>query len=550
MKKRQHWNTSEAIVELVKRLVRIPSISGTLEEKDMADELTAILMEIPYFQKHQTNIFREKIVGDSLEREAVAALLKGKDPADRRTLILLSHYDVVGVDDCGHFQEFAFDPDAYLEKLKEETSDPLLQKELDSGEWLFGRGSMDMKAGIALHLALLSEWAAREDSFKGNILFLSTPDEERNSEGMLAAVNLLLRLKEQEGLDYSFAICSEPSFSNYPGDESKYIYAGSVGKMLPLVFCSGKETHAGEPLEGVNASWMAAVFTAQMELSPEFADRARGEQGPLPICLKLTDLKDRYNVQTPTYAYGLYNIMTLKQTPDETMKRLVKKAEDSAEEIHSRLKAVYAAGGVASQPPKPRVYTYSSLYELGVERYGDRFKEDMENLFLKWTDVEFDYRELTVELAKEMAGYFTDLAPFYLVMLAPPYYPHVSLNKENQKEDFLLRLTETIQAKALHDYQTEIKLQQFFMGLSDVSYCRLMDGDKVIGAIEAEMPLYNRRYHLPLEQIAKLDIPTVNIGPYGKDAHKRTERLELPFSTGILPDLLRHAVEKWQEGKE
>ncbi|PLT32968.1 M20/M25/M40 family metallo-hydrolase [Bacillus sp. V5-8f] len=538
-----YWNNKDRILALVKRLVRIPSIAGTTDENVMADELLTILKEIQYFRENPDLIFEKHIEGDFLNRKAVAALLKGSKGKSNKTVILLSHFDVVGVEDYGYLKNYAFDPDAYSEILKEHSLSEDIMKELHSGSWLFARGIMDMKAGIALHISLLAEYAKERD-FEGNILFLSTPDEERNSEGMFAAVELLSSLKQQYGLQYSIGICSEPSFASYPGDDSKYIYLGSAGKLLPMVFCNGKETHVGEPLEGVNASWMAAVFTANMELSKVFIDQDGEERNPPPTCLKLTDLKEQYNVQTPTDAYVLYNVLTLRQTPDDVMGKLRLIAEQSAREILEKMREMYTSHvGSELDYVKPRVYTYSYLYRLGIEQFGERFEREMEEVHDQQTDPQFDYRQKTVELAKKISGYFQDMAPFYLIMFAPPYYPHVTLQKDGGRDEKIRSIAEAVSKMAKDMYGQEIKLKQFFTGLSDVSYCRLLDADRVIPSLKDEMPLYGKKYRLPLQEIQELDIPTINLGPYGKDAHKRTERLELSFFLETLPHLMKYTVD-------
>ena len=115
---------------------------------------------------------------------------------------------------------------------------------------------------------------------------MATPDEERYSAGMFAGVELIKGIKDQYQLDLEVAICSEPSFGAYPGDRTKYFYTGSVGKLLPLIFCVGTETHVGEPLEGMNAAWMAGVIAERLELSLAFLEQERGEQNPLPTILK------------------------------------------------------------------------------------------------------------------------------------------------------------------------------------------------------------------------------------------------------------------------
>ncbi|MBM7693666.1 arginine utilization protein RocB [Peribacillus deserti] len=545
MLKESHWNNETDILKIITRLVETPSISGTEQEITMADKIIEIIKEIPYFQVHEDQIYNEPLTNDSLNRKTVAAFFKGKGNSNK-TVILLSHFDVVGVEDYGYLKPYAFNPVEYTAKLHSERLEDDVRQDLESGEWLFGRGIMDMKAGLALQIALLSE-ICLDEGFEGNILLLATPDEERNSEGMFEGIRLLARLKEERGLEYEVCICSEPSFAGYPGDRTKYIYLGSVGKLLPLIFCNGKETHVGEPLEGVNASWMAASFTNKMELSTHFKDEAGGERNPRPTCLKLSDLKDVYNVQTPTDAYVLYNILTLQQSPQDVIEKLLILARECSDEIYTKMSQAYYEDHLDSGMDKlsflkPRVYTYSDLYKMGQNRHGEEFEASMAKLINKETSADLDYRQLSVEIARGISSYFPDLAPYYLIMFAPPYYPHVHLDRSNSNEEKLFEMAEEIKEYARYNFGEEIKLKTFFEGLSDVSYCRLLDADEIIPSLEKEMPLYGKGYNLPLHTIKDLNIPTINIGPYGKDAHKRTERLELPFSLKAAPALLKYAV--------
>jgi arginine utilization protein RocB len=51
---------------------------------------------------------------------------------------------------------------------------------------------------------------------------------------------------------YTLVLNSEPMFPRYPGDQTNYVYTGSIGKILPGFYCYGKETHVGESLAGLN----------------------------------------------------------------------------------------------------------------------------------------------------------------------------------------------------------------------------------------------------------------------------------------------------------
>ena len=540
-----HWNTKEGILELLFRLVKVPSVTGTRGELRMEDEISAILKEMTYFQKHPDRIYRKEIVGDSLKRKAIAALYKGSN-LTKKTIVLLSHYDVVGVEDYGRLAPLAFSPLECTSAMVEESLSADAENDLKSGEWLFGRGIMDMKAGLAIQMALLSE-AAEKGDLEHNLLFLATPDEERYSAGMFAGVELIKEIRDQYQLEIDVAICSEPSFSAYPGDRTKYFYTGSVGKLLPLIFCVGTETHVGEPLEGLNAAWMAGVLAERLELSLDFLEHKFGEQNPLPTILKLMDLKEAYNVQTPTSAYVLANILTLTQNPEEVIDKLKAIGEESSRYIEERLSSIYRSLGYGEyesdkQIKKPKVYTYDQLYKKGIAKYGDAFFKDIKGkIALLEQDTGSNMARLTAEIADSVAGYFKSEAPFYMILLAPPYYPHVYL-EDDERDQKAKQIVEECVRLAKEQFNEKVEIKSYFPGLSDVSYCRLRDRNLVMSILENEMPLYGKGYNLPLSVIGELDIPAINIGPYGKDAHKRTERLHIPFSTEVIPSLLKTAV--------
>ncbi len=109
-----HYNTyaySDRVLALTKELVQQPSISGTIQENQMADLICTILMRNPYFNAHPSSIKRIPLKQDPLNRCAVVAMLE-KKPSTKQATILLSHYDVVGVDDFGLYKEEAFQPEA------------------------------------------------------------------------------------------------------------------------------------------------------------------------------------------------------------------------------------------------------------------------------------------------------------------------------------------------------------------------------------------------------------------------------------------------------
>jgi arginine utilization protein RocB len=51
-------------------------------------------------------------------------------------------------------------------------------------------------------------------------------------------------------------------------------------------------------------------------------------------------------------------------------------------------------------------------------------------------------------------------------------------------------------------------------------------------------------YRLPLDAMRRLNLPVVNLGPFGKGAHQRGERALLSYSCGVLPALVYEAIER------
>lgn len=206
------WQTKEQLTDLLCSLVEYPSITNSDEEIAIIEYLYYILEDRDYYKKHPDHLQRHPLDDG---RQLLTALVKNGEAAE--TIVLLAHVDVVGVEDYGSYQNLAFYPRELTQELHKNSSDLPKEalKDLESGDWLFGRGTMDMKAGLTVHLSLLEK--AMNGEFEGNLLLVAVPDEEVNSEGMLAALPALREIKEQKGLVYKTALNGEPMFSKYPG---------------------------------------------------------------------------------------------------------------------------------------------------------------------------------------------------------------------------------------------------------------------------------------------------------------------------------------------
>ncbi|OYD55990.1 hypothetical protein CGZ90_19950 [Fictibacillus aquaticus] len=77
----------------------------------------------------------------------------------------------------------------------------------------------------------------------------------------------------------------------------------------------------------------------------------------------------------------------------------------------------------------------------------------------------------------------------------------------------------------------KVKKKTYFNGLSDLSYIGFQYSEDDLASYTGNSPLLEKIYPLPIEAMKKLDVPVLNIGPFGKDAHQWTERLDLASMT-------------------
>src|SRR5262249_16220109 len=137
--------------------------------------------------------------------------------------------------DYGTLEPYALDPEALAARQDALVAmTPGLREDLEAhpGDWMFGRGAIDMKSGVAANIAVMRKLAqqARESTLPLSIVLLATPDEENESAGVLQAVRFLLRLREQYGLEFAGAINTDYTTSLYPSDPHRYVYTGTIGK--------------------------------------------------------------------------------------------------------------------------------------------------------------------------------------------------------------------------------------------------------------------------------------------------------------------------------
>ena len=503
---------------------------------------------IPYFQENKEYFGRHAIPDDALGRAVCWAVVKGRGDD---TVILLHHYDVVGVEDFKTMHDLAFQPDLLKQELVQIAGElqPEAREDLLSGEYLFGRGTADMKGGGAIQLALLKRYSEEAD-FKGNVILISLPDEENLSAGMRAAVDLLIELKNRFGLKYVYAFNSEP---HQRKEKRKGLLSeGSVGKMLAFVYARGFLSHVGKVFEGFNPLSVLSEIVTRTEISPSFLDIVGGEAAPPPTWLYLRDNKENYDVSMPLSAGGCISILTLDSNPTEILNVLKQISLDSFESVIRRIKESYSifcnSSGRKLEPLpwNPSVITFDELLKEAYQSHGEIFtaayQSKMHETGQKVKAGEINLMESSFLLVDFVYNYISDLSPRVVLGFVPPYYPNVSNLLLKDRSEREKNLSTELSDYCNQKYGQEYEREYYYTGISDMSYFALKDSGKIKEELSHNMPLYGEIYSIPLEGIEELSMPCMNIGPWGKDFHKLTERVCKLDLYERTPDLLNRAV--------
>ena len=572
------------ITEILKKLMACAGVTNTEQEKNTENWMLDFFSKLLYFQKYPERYGLFPIPGDPLERSTVWALVttgqtmtgvfKAKAANDpvagdindtsntvetdeaaktlcaphESTVILMGHHDVVSADVYGEAEPWAFDVDSIAAHLNEKMLSPEAHTDLLSGEWIFGRGSCDMLGGTAVQLAILKKRAETvlkkfdaapqgtntdveavpqetyaepepvpqgSNKDKGALLFISVPDEESFSVGMRGTLPLLEQLKEQYNLDYRLALCAEPNQRTADG-RTQIIYSGSIGKLLPVVLVQGKSVQIGSCRDGVNPLGILSRIVAATEGDESFTETFEGEVSVPPVWMYARDLKDSYDFSLPHRAAGYCNVLTFRKTPAQVLAYFLGKIRAAVESV----------------PQPVAIMTWVTLWQQAKQQEGfAAFWQETESRIQSLLQEQHKTcPEVTLWLMQATLDFLHLDKPLVLLGFAPPYYPAV------RSEDMRNAARFEKYKKAITALQ-KVKIEPYFLGVSDCSYCGLPTG-AAANAWQANTPLWGKAYRFDTEALARLQIPFFLFGPWGKDLHQIGERVNRYSLTEEYPAVL------------
>lgn len=542
-------DVSKKIENLTLELASIRGVVGTREENNVAEKVYETFNEMDYFKKHPKNVRFVNAIDDPLERKSVMAMIKGEKGNSKKTIVLVGHIDTVGISDYGLLKDYATKPLELVKKLKEVSIPEDALKDLESGEYLFGRGVFDMKCGVSTLMTIMEYISDDIENFEGNIVFAAVCDEEGNSGGMLSVVPELTKLEKEEGFEYQALLDTDYSAPRYEGDNTRYIYVGTVGKLMPSFYIVGSEAHAGDPFRGLDPNHISSAITMEMDFNTKYCDEAEGEVTVPPISLRQQDLKTEYSVQTARNSHLYFNFGTHSSTPDEMMDRVVEGASLAFQNVVDDLNVEYKKYCESNKFPyeklpwETRVVTYEELYKKVKEEKGKELDDRIDKLEKELlANDDIDERMFALRVVEEVHNMWSDKNPVVVVFYSPPYYPHIYVEGKSPLEEKLLNVAKQVIEETDSNYDIEMK--KFYPYISDLSYAAAPKEEDAVDSLKNNMPGFGTKYNLPIEDMQQLNLPVVNIGPFGKDAHQFTERLEKDYSFNVAPKLVHDTIIK------
>jgi arginine utilization protein RocB len=532
---------SERVELITRSLVALKSYNGSDGESQKAHYIYEMIRSFPYFQKNPDNVWMQKVPNDGIGRHNVFALLDGETA---KTLVFHAHYDTVGTEDYGALQDMAHDPDFLQKFFMDYEGEEKVKEDALSGNWLFGRGSLDMQSGIAVHLANLLYFSEQGKPPQGNLLFLFNGDEESEHGGMIAALTDLDRLKG-EGFDYLAAINTDFISPIYDGDCKRYIYTGAAGKFLPGFYIYGREAHVGDVLTSIDPTAIASKINLEINQNLDFAEKIPGEFTLPPSCLYFKDDKLAYNVQTPLSTSIYFNYFVYEKTARDVLYEMKKAAMKSVAHLEIRSREQYESYRSYHNFPERELSWHVDV--LTLREYVFWLKERgldpdpvMEEIYLMHEGE--DRRTIAYKMVEAMQHLDPDRTPRVIIFFAPPFLPHNYLNEENEYGKKVKEVLDTCLEQISRETGEEFVLKRFFPYLADGSFLSLHEEDADIEVIKKNLPLINDLYPVPIETIRKLNIPSINIGVYGKDGHQWTERVYKPYTFSVLPEVIQRVT--------
>ncbi|MCC7479509.1 M20/M25/M40 family metallo-hydrolase [bacterium] len=542
---------SGEVLALTAQLAAQPSVNGSAGEAAKGRWLAQWLREhcalAPGFELHELPVSSSPHQPCNVLAFIPAPKAQGPaEPGD--CLLLLGHYDTVGLEPYGEAAQQALDP-AALSALFSQSPDPQLRAQAQSPDWRFGRGQLDMQGGVAAALLAFRSFAQQaagtgDGRLSCGLALLLCPDEERDSEGVKAALGPLAQLATRHRLrwrgllnvDYSNpgALTERrgrsrrsPQISQDGLDLRGILYSGTIGKLLLGVSVFGLPSHAAEPFAGLNSAALVAAIAARLEQQRSLLQGLAGQLLPAPTLLELRSRRSAYDVMTVQCSELYLNIFHHGAGLTRLWRRIEHAVASACRDYLRELRAQERGWRRRAQDPAAlarwqiELLGYARLQQQALSAGWDAGAQSSRPA------QDEDPREWALARIRSMEAALPRGRARVVLSLLPPFYPAQRPDAQQQRRWRAFAGRHALRWQPLYPF------------ISDMSYFSFPPAGSPEAAelelLAAEAPLAFDPAQLEAQRACAM--PLLNLGPIGLGAHSAFERVYLPYLEK-LPALL------------
>ncbi|MGF1524976.1 MAG: succinyl-diaminopimelate desuccinylase [Leptolyngbyaceae cyanobacterium] len=216
---------------------------------------------------------------------------------------------------------------------------------------LWGRGTVDMKAGIGCFIAAVSSWLAKTNNrFNGSLSFIITGDEEHEA---INGTKPVMEWLQQRGEKIDACIVGEPTNPSEMGD---CVHIGRRGSINTFITIKGKQGHVAYQRNVLNPVPAAVAMATALQTLP----LDEGNDWFEPSNLEITQFETAKCAENviPAGVSLRFNIRFNDEQTGQSLQQLIRKTIE------------------------PIAHTHGVDYDIRFRVSGEAFRTDPEDTFV------------------------------------------------------------------------------------------------------------------------------------------------------------------------
>lgn len=129
-----------------------------------------------------------------------------------------------------------------------------------------------------------------------------------------------------------------------------------------------------------------------------------------------------------------------------------------------------------------------------------------------------------------------------VVFFGSIFSARIEMTGRTEKEKKLLSAVEQAIEAVQPKCGNPIKVRMFYPYISDSSFMAISDDVSAIEAMGRNMPSWKTKYFYDVDLVMGINVPVVNIGSFGKDGHKVTERVHMKYTFENVPNMTYRTI--------